>query len=205
MSQYGLVKRLALGLAVVIASVAVQGCAYMKDRGRDALQMADIGVMTSKKPYGAFYVCGFGIVALGAGKCDGYFYGWGGDTFGVRRHYYRTLGLGPWSYSEVGWGNTFDPAKPETLEQWYAGIIGWIAEPDRRPAYGISCVHYLHLGYIGLVGNVRYAEMADFLLGWTTYDLCGDDGGNKNLGEGDWPWWRKTPRQGPVYHPSLPF
>jgi hypothetical protein len=198
------VKGLVLVAATLIAAVATQSCSYMGDRGRDALQMADLGVMVSEKPYGAFYMCGLGIISLGAGKCDGYFYGWGGDRVGVTRHYYRTLGLGPWSYSEVGWGDNFDPAKPETLEQWYAGLIGWIAKPPRRPAYGISCIHYIHLGWVGLGANVRYGEIADFLLGWVGYDLCGDDD-LREFGQGDWPWWRDEPREGPVYNPKLPF
>ena len=51
---------------------------------------------------------------------------------------------------------------------------------------------------------VRYGEIADFLLGWTTYDLCGDDD-QREFGKGDWPWWRDEPRDGPVYNPNLPF
>jgi hypothetical protein len=193
-----------VALLLTAALASTQGCAYLADRGRDAAQIADIGLTVSSKPYAAFYVCGAGIVAFGAGKFDGQFLGWGGDKFGMQRHYFRTLGLGPWSYSEVAWGDDYDPAKAETLQQWYAGIIGWIAEPPRRPAYGISCIHYLHLGWFGLGFNIRYAEIADLLMGFSTYDLCGDDGGKK-LGEGDWPWWKDTPRDGPVYHPKLPF
>jgi len=33
-----------------------------------------------------------------------------------------------------------------------------------------------HVGYVGLVGNVRFMEIFDFLTGWFAFDLCGDDG-----------------------------
>ena len=56
---------------------------------------------------------------------------------------------------------------------------------------------------MGLVANVRFAEIADFLLGWTTFDLAGDDG--KKPGEGDWPWRKDKPRKKPVPRPKLPF
>ena len=32
-----------------------------------------------------------------------------------------------------------------------------------------------HLGWIGIVLNLRPAEMLDFILGWTIYDYVNDD------------------------------
>jgi len=53
-------------------------------------------------------------------------------------------------------------------------------------------MHYIHLGRFGLVLNIRYTEMLDFLLGWTTFDLAGDDGTKF----GDWPWRTRAKRIG---------
>ena len=39
---------------------------------------------------------------------------------------------------------------------------------------------------MGLVGNLRYLEMLDFMLGFTTIDIAGDDG----VKHGAWPWKR---------------
>ncbi len=191
-----------VGIALLV--ISLQGCAYLKNRGHDALQMADIGLTFSAKPYFSTYLCGFSVISFGAGKMDGHFLGWGGDTVGWQRLYHRDIGLGPWSYSEIGWGDQVDPAKPETFEQWYAGIMGWIQHPARRPAYGVACVHYIHLGWFGFVFNLRYTEALDFLMGWTTYDFCGDDNG-VIFGEEDWPWWNDHPREKPTYHQNLPF
>jgi hypothetical protein len=41
-----------------------------------------------------------------------------------------------------------------------------------------------HVGYVGLVGNLRFMEIFDFLTGWFGFDLCGDDG----QPYGKWPW-----------------
>lgn len=203
MQSHGIVRRVGVCLGVALVLMTLQGCTYMKNRGDDALQVADIGLTFSNRPYLSAYVCGFGAISFGAGSFDGHFLGWGGDAVSWQRLYHRDIGLGPWSYSEIGWGDSLDPQKPETLEQWYAGLIGWFQHPPRRPAYGVACVHYLHLGWFGFVGNLRYAEMIDFLTGWVGYDFCGDDG--KKFREEDWPWWKDNPREGPVYYPDLPF
>jgi len=44
------------------------------------------------------------------------------------------------------------------------------------PAYFPACTHYLHLLFIGVVANAKYAEILDFILGFTTFDLACDDG-----------------------------
>jgi len=36
-------------------------------------------------------------------------------------------------------------------------------------------MHYVHLGHVGLVANFHWAEILDFALGWTTFDLEGED------------------------------
>jgi hypothetical protein len=38
-------------------------------------------------------------------------------------------------------------------------------------------MHYVHLGHVGLVANFHWAEILDFVLGWTTFDLEGEDAG----------------------------
>ena len=36
-------------------------------------------------------------------------------------------------------------------------------------------MHSLHVGYVGLMGNLHYVEMVDFLLGWAGWDITRDD------------------------------
>jgi len=36
-------------------------------------------------------------------------------------------------------------------------------------------MHSLHVVHVGLMGNLHYLEILDFLLGWAGYDICRDD------------------------------
>lgn len=127
--------RLCLGLIVL---AGLQGCSYLRHRGDDAMEMFDIGVTWSKKPYGSGNACLLGLGSIGAGRLDGQFAGIGGGRAGVMRHYYRTIGLLVWSYDEMAWGKEFDPEDPETLDRYHIGPLGWLKYPQRRPDYAFS-------------------------------------------------------------------
>jgi len=172
---------LALSLAVVM--LASQGCTYLKYRGEDALDMLDVGVTWSREPQLAIYGDCAAITPVGWGHVDGYFAGWGGGQIGVTRHYEKCFGLLLWGHEELGWGE-FDTNDPATLDGQGVGILGIALPPYGRPAYTPACVHFLHLGWVGLVANARYLEMVDFLLGWSTLDIACDDG--KKMSK--WPW-----------------
>jgi len=179
-------------VAAVALSLAAAGCGYLRDRGHDALDMFDVGVTWSKRPYFSVYACAIGIASAGAGHLEGKFAGIGGGHLGTMSHYHRVLGLALWSYEEVGWDG-YDVSKPETLYIQHPGIIGWTAFLPRKPAYAPGCLHFLHLGYAGLVANLRYYEILDFILGWTTLDIACDDGGKP----GKWPWQKDGARNVP--------
>jgi len=36
-------------------------------------------------------------------------------------------------------------------------------------------MHVLHVGYVGIMGNLHYLEILDFVLGWPGWDISGDD------------------------------
>jgi len=193
------VGRSALVLALGVVLGGVQGCTYLRYRGEDAADMVDLGVTWSKEPHYSFYLCGVSVASVGAGHVDGKFAGIGGGKVGVTPHYHKVLGLLLWSYEELGWG-TFDVTKPETLERQHVGPLGWILHFPRRPSYGPGCNHFIHLGYGGLVADLRYMEILDFLAGWTTFDLAGDDGKWPST----WPWQDATAQNQPE-RAKLPF
>ena len=73
------------------------GCGYLRDRGNDALDMLDVGVSWSKRPYLSVYACAIGVASAGAGHLEGKFAGIGGGHLGTTSHYHRVLGLALWS------------------------------------------------------------------------------------------------------------
>jgi len=193
MSARRALGRTTFALAVAVGLTGLQGCAnYMRYRGDDAREMIDIGITSSTKPYYAVYGCAVGVASVGAGRFYGTFDGLGGGVNAKRPLYYRNIGLLLWSYEEIGWGD-YDVTKPETLEIFYPGLLGYILHLPRRPSYAPACNHFIHLGRGGVVLNLRYLEILDFLLGWTTLDICGDDG--REIGH--WPWQQDGARNMP--------
>jgi len=148
-----MVRRIGLGLTLLGALCALQGCArpqqdveepgtvwdavlsYLQHRGEDALETVDIGFTWSSKPQVALFGNFSSITPGGYGCVDGYFAGIGGGRAGVVRHYERSIGVGIWGYEEIGWGEEFDKDDITTLT--YAmgtGVLGLVLPPYGRPA-----------------------------------------------------------------------
>jgi hypothetical protein len=153
------------------------------------MDVIDLGVTWSSRPGFALYYDFVPVIPVGFGYVDGHFAGLGGGRFGAMRHFERSYGLVLWGQEEVGFG-TFDRRKPETVRFQRTGLIGMVQGPFPGPDYLISCPHYFHLGWVGLVGTPRYLQMLDFVLGWTTLDIGFDDG--RPIGA----WPGRSPRRG---------
>ena len=87
------VSRMRLAAALAAAAAATTGCSYFRARGRDALDMADLGVTWSKRPqFGLYANCPF-IAPGGYAKVDGKYAGIGGGKVGVMEHHQDNVGL----------------------------------------------------------------------------------------------------------------
>ncbi len=194
-----------VGLVVLMALVSLQGCTmgkrtvgqYFMDRGKDAAQIFEFGLTYSSKPQFAMYADGVSVACGGWGDVDGYFLGIGGGQVGWTKFYEKSVGLFVWGQETVGWTD-YDVHDPPTLNTQGVGIAGIIMGPHPGPDYMPACVHYLHLGYLGVVANIRYYEALDFLAGWFFLDPSGDDGYDL----GHYPW--QLPRVKPLSAPTEP-
>jgi len=176
-------RRVAMVAAVAVVMFTSQGCAvakYFQYRGEDCLEMVDFGFTVTSKPCIGLYWNSLDLLVAGYSNVDGHFIGWGGGQIGVTRHYNHCYGLIV-SHEEVGWGK-FDKNDPNTLYERYGGLAGLASlmgtgynrpSPDYTPA----CVHFIpHLGYVGIMWNARWTQILDFIVGFTTIDIAGDDG-----------------------------
>ena len=168
----------AVSLGCALLFLSLQGCTYLTYRGQDAMEVIDLGVTVSKKPGFALYYDFVPIIPIGVGYVDGYFVGLGGGQAGAMPHYEKSYGAILWGQEEVGFG-VYDTAVPESVRFQRTGVIGLPEGPVPGPDYMISCPHYLHLGWVGLVVTPRYLQIIDFILGFTTLDICHDDGAAK--------------------------
>ncbi len=178
------IRNIATLLVLAAIMHAATGCTYLQYRVEDALEMVDVGVTLTARPMIGLYWNSLDIFPVGYSHIDGYFFGIGGGQIGLERHYNRCGGFG-YAYQEIGWGD-FDVDDPDTLNRNYAGVLGYLLPPYKHdPGYSPACVHFFpHIGFVGLVWNARYMQMIDFALGFSMFDLAGDDGVNV----GRWFW-----------------
>jgi hypothetical protein len=166
----------------------MSGCTYMKCRGADALDVLDLGLTFSKKPqFAAYYRLPVPIGSIGYGKVEATFVGLGGGNIGMMPHYEESYGLILWGQEKVAFGD-YNREDDERLNLQRIGV-GLIQGPIPPPGYILGCPHYLHLGWIGAVGNPRLFEVLDFAIGLTTLDICRDDGRPR----GYWFWQKPSP------------
>ena len=182
---------------------AATGCAsvghYFEHRYRDFTRMIDLGITVSKKPQIGLYWNSLEIITAGYSNVDGYFIGWGGGQIGVTRMYNHCWAL---AYGEetIGWGPLLDTdRREEAIVRRRSGVLGIASnvvgvDPTGNgygngPDYTPSCVHFFpHLGYIGIAWNARYAEIAQFAVGWFGLDITGHDGDRHPVGQWSFPW-----------------
>jgi hypothetical protein len=211
MNKSSALRRLATGLSVLVLLLSIEGCAYLKHRANDFTEIVDIGFTTSKKPYFALFADELSILPVGYAHVDGHFVGWGGGQVGKTTHAVHSWGALVSGSEELGWHRKYEgeggAKEAEANEAWRnkkgfieqtAGVTmyvdgtvrflrGDMFEGQNQPDHSLSCLHYIHLGWFGIVVNVRTLDILDFLLGWFgidfgRLDLGGDDGTERQWG-----------------------
>jgi hypothetical protein len=180
-------KQIFLLLLVFLFATTLSGCAYLKNRGNDAMDLFDLGITVSSKPGFALYVDKPPVIPIGFANVDGKLIGMGRGGFGVYDFREKGVGYLIGGTLQRGVGN-YDPQNPEDPKTYGRGLIGFIEkttefqndpEPNKdtigRPKTRPTCPMTLHLGWIGFEWGTKGWDILDFLLGWTTIDVGKDD------------------------------
>jgi hypothetical protein len=182
---------LAVGLQVL-------GCSstYWRNRGNDLADLIDLGITVSplSKPGFALHADFFNITPLGYSHVDGQYIGWAYRQIGVLDFKDDAWGVLIYGREDTHLG-MFDPLNPHqapkseirqlqsarkplpTEMAAYTVGIGGMAVAGTTPPWPtfFSCRKNIHLGWIGLWNVCRPVDLVDFILGWSTLDIVGDD------------------------------
>jgi hypothetical protein len=183
----------ALVLAVVLTTLVLSsGCAYMTDRGHDALNIFDIGFTVTKKPHFGIYA-GFNSL-LAAGFMDmpeGYLLGLGHTHFGCLDMRYHGAGMFLEGYEQQGYDD-FDLANPDSPRERGMGLGLLYSHTPRTIPEALQCNKIIHVGWIGVDLNCKIGGLLNFIVGWTTFSLD------------KWQCFVPEDRRGPIPMPGQP-
>jgi len=167
-------------ILVVAAALSSTGCAYLQNRGQDFTDIFDVGVTVSAKPQFTLYAGFLNILSVGYSDFDGTLLGMAGRSYGVVDARQNAGGLVLWGYEQFGYED-FEADDPDSPPAWGVAVAGRGERPPKMQI--INCPKMLHLGWIGLALNCKFGQLADFLVGWTTIDIMGDDAAGKPAAE----------------------
>ncbi len=177
-------------------ALALCGCQkYWRDRRNDFGDAMTVGITVSKSPQFAFYpIDYFNISPLGYSRLDGRFSGLCGGKWQTVELHDHTWGVLLWGSDHLQLGE-FDPADtrlfapsqlaelkaagqepPKERPRYNKGPLRLAAQDNAPPPLTFfSCRRNIHLGWVGFHLAMNADEMLDFLLGFTTLDIKGDD------------------------------
>jgi hypothetical protein len=192
--------------ALVTMLCLCAGCSYCRHRGEDFLDMVDLGISYSRKPqfglYAGLFMQG---LTVGYTDVDGGFIGLGDRRLGVMKFHQDCVGLVVWGWEEFGYED-YDLDDPRTVRFQHTNIIGLVQGlfdgTFPQPDYFVARTGHIHLGWIGVVAALRYYQIADFILGWTTLDIGFDDGERRGRWFGKPLFWIDSELKPPPSPPS---
>ncbi len=172
---------------LVLTGLLGLGCSntYWQNRGRDAMAMVDVGIVTTTQPHFALFNDYFNLIPLGYSNLDGTFHGIGNGRHGampIRIRYWGVIAWGSRDF-QLGEFDLNDPVQvspewiaalraanqplPTATPRYNTGFLRMALQdnvPPRRT--GTMCRRNLHLGWFGFTMSTHYDAVGAFFLGW---------------------------------------
>jgi len=175
-----------LVVALVLVLLGSTGCTYLGNRGRDALDIFDMGIVVSDhvRPDFAAFMTFWNLFPMGYANVDGKLIGIGGGRAGVLdfRHVH-SWGVLAWGAEQHAVGETAPDAEaPARYEEGFLRLA-LDAENKPLPHTYYDCDRTFVLGWVGLHLRVKLDDLADFITGWVGMDIMRDDRDPEAVGE----------------------
>lgn len=185
-------RRALCTLVILSALVASSGCAYLTDRGRDALDIFNVGVLVSNhaSPEGGLYLGFWHLFDFGYAHVDGKLIGIANGQAGVFDFVQEdSWGVIVWGAEQYGVGSHL---QADAVPRYDQGVLRLALGTENKAPFHeyFDCDRTLHIGWIGLHLRIKLDELADFILGWGGLDIMKDD---------------RVPRGEPVSPPAGPL
>ncbi len=163
--------------ALALGSAGATGCAYLGNRGRDALDIVDTGILVSDhaRPDFAAFLNFWNLFPMGYAHVDGKLIGIGGGRAGIQdfRHV-DSWGVLAWGAEQRAVGPLNTGAERPRYDQGFVRLaLGTERDPPGHQYF--DCDRTFHLGWVGLHLRIKLDDLADFLTGWAGMDIMHDD------------------------------
>jgi len=183
-----------LGGVAVVFSCA--GCGtYLRNRGRDAADIMDVGITLSTRPYLCFYPGDyFNMTPMGYTRMKGTYHGLWAGKWCSKPIDDQACGVVAWGSQRltVGEFNPEDPRQfwpdeiaalkaankplPTEPRDYNVGFLRILRHRGAPPFPNcVSCRRNIHLGWVGFWASMHLDEIGDFLAGWLGCDPQADD------------------------------
>lgn len=167
---------------LLAAVLLTTGCCtdYIKNRGKDALDVFNVGILVSDHltPDFGLLFSFWNVFPMGFAHVNGKLIGIGDSRIGVMDiKHQNSWGIWCWGAEEYRAGD-FDRSDPESTSRHDQGWLRLLCGVDRPPPKQtyFECDRVVHLGWIGLHLRIHLDQMADFFTGWLGCDILNDDG-----------------------------
>ena len=160
------------------------------------MEVIEIGITVSPhwQPDFALHANFFNLTPMGFSHIDGKYIGWGYRQAGVFDYKDHSWGLLLVGREDLQFGrfDANDPHQasasqiarlkaagqplPQRMAIYDVGVVGMV-KAGKTPPWPtfMACRKNIHLGWIGAFNICRPVDLVDFILGWSTIDIVGDD------------------------------